>query len=111
MAAKGEQVDLKELGGDDEVKIKKKASIKTQKPSTLSNGTANANIEQSHATAGADATSVPASAGPSTPAVAPNTPLAGGAMPQALLSSGTYDSASKVLVTLANVFAQFKMKA
>lgn len=108
MAARGEQVNLKELEDDANSNAEKKttATKQQQQPATNSNPTAT-NIEQPQQIAGAEITansSIPSQTAPThtAPAATPNAPVTGGAMPQALLGSGAYRICQQDVSKLAN---------
>lgn len=87
MAAKGEQVDLKELANDAQTESAMNSSTKVKKTSPT-NGTPNASIDSPQVAAGADSTSKATSAEQPVPTKAPIAPVANGGVPQALLASG-----------------------
>lgn len=104
MAAKGEQVDIKELAKAAQMNSDAEASTKIQHTSPT-NGPSNSSIESPQVVPGADATSKPTSAGQSTPIAAVTTPAGTGAVPQALLASGKRHYVHMSIHHLADTFA------
>jgi hypothetical protein len=93
MAAKGESVDISELAKGDQSDADKETVSKDHEASP-SNNMASQSIERPQTTTGAESAKKPTVTGPSgraaqtTPAAVAHTPVAGGAIPQALLNTG-----------------------
>jgi molybdopterin-biosynthesis enzyme MoeA-like protein len=97
MAAKGEQVDLKELARNKHASSDAQALKDDQKALPV-NGAPNATTKQSQTVAGAVPAQNPTTTAPSastaqaTPATVTGAPVMGTAVPQALLNTGTFQS-------------------
>lgn len=113
MAARGEQVNLKDLENDTTPQLESKTTAanhhqQQQQQQQPTNGPLTAtNIEQRQQTISAESTansSIPSQVHPvsAPPVTVPNAPLASAAMPQALLGSGTYHISQQDLSQVAN---------